>query len=144
MNFMSDDTRVFFDTNILVYCEDASAPIKQQTAQSLTLEALQQGSGVISAQVMSDYFVTVTRKIAHPLSDDAAAARLRAYTAFRVESLNAQTVLTAVLLKTRHQISYWDAMILASAAQAGCTTVLSEDLKHGEQYSGVTVRNPFV
>ena len=140
---MSGDVRVFFDTNVLVYCEDAGDR-RCKKARDLVQAQLKDGTGVVSPQVLSEYFVTVTRKIAQPLTDAGAEARLRAYASMHVVPLESGTILHALRLKANHQVSYWDALILAAATDAGCTTVYSEDLAHGQRYGGLQVINPFV
>ncbi len=140
---MSAEIKVFFDTNVLVYCDDNGDP-RCSVARGLVQSNLLAGTGVVSPQVLSEYFVTVTRKIARPLNDDEAEARLRSYASMRVVPLESDTVFAALRIKLKFQVSYWDVLILAAAADAGCSKVYSEDLAHCQHYGSVQVINPFV
>ena len=129
----------FLDTNIWVYSVDTSAPAKQRTAQQLI------GSvhPVTSAQVLGEFYVTVTRKLPHPLQPEEALTRVREMAPDRVVSLDAALVAAAMATATRYQLSYWDSLIIEAAVRAGCSQLYSEDLSDGAEYHGVTVRNPF-
>jgi predicted nucleic acid-binding protein len=140
---MSAADRVFFDTNVLVYAHDASDNKKRETAQALILAGLKTGAGVISAQVLSEFYVTVTRKIATPLSLDAARQELHLLSRLVVVETDSTLVLRAAILQEKWQTSFWDALILAAAERARCVTVWSEDLSSGQTYGAVRVLNPF-
>jgi predicted nucleic acid-binding protein len=140
---MSANEPVFFDTNILVYAHDASDARKRDTAQSLILTALRRGTGVISAQVLSEFYVTVTRKIASPLPFEAARKELRLLGRLHVVETDATLVFRATDLQSTWQTSFWDALILAAAERASCKLVWSEDLSHSQKYAGIRVQNPF-
>ena len=101
------------------------------------------GTGATSTQVLSEFFVTVTKKVAKPLSVPVARREVRLLAALEVAEIDIATIDQAIDLHERCHIGYWDALILAAAAKCGCATVLSEDLSDGQTYGAVTVRNPF-
>jgi predicted nucleic acid-binding protein len=138
---MSD--RVFLDTNVLVYAHDAASPDKKQKSQELIFESIRSRSGVISAQVLSEFFVTVTQKAKPAMTVEQAKQEIVLLAALETVEIDATLVVHAIGLKTRWQLSYWDALILAAAERAGCATVFSEDLSDGQVYGSVTIRNPY-
>lgn len=136
-------TRDFFDTNILVYAYDRSQPQKRAQALNLLIAAMEQESGVLSAQVLGEFFTTVARRIPNPLSHEEAEEAIRQLTILPVMELDAPLVHRAIGTCRRYQLSYWDALIIAAAERAGCLRILSEDLNEGQSYNGVLVVNPF-
>ena len=136
--------RVFLDTNVLVYAYDRHEPAKQVTAQRIVRAGLMQDAAVLSAQVLGEFFVTVTRKIPTPLS--CAEAREVVDLVGTLSVVDVDRALTKRAMETheRCQISYWDALIVAAAERGGCPRILSEDLQHGQSYNGVVVENPFL
>ena len=137
-------SRDFFDTNILVYASDVSEPDKQSLAIELVENAVENGSGVLSAQVLGEFFNSVTRRIRRPLSMDEAELLIEKYSVMPVVELDLELVKRAVATSGRYQVSYWDALIIAAAERAGCARIISEDLNPGQSYHGVVVVNPFV
>ncbi len=133
----------FLDTNLLVYAHDDCNPEKSAKAAALILSLADAGAGVISTQVLGEFFQVVTRKLKPSLAPAAAADAMRAYEVLRVVPIDTPMVHTAVEVVERHGIGYYDALIVAAAARAGCHTIHSEDLNAGQEYLGVTVRNPF-
>lgn len=142
---MSADTgRQFVDTNVLVYAHDVSAGAKHQQARALLEELWGTGNGCLSVQVLQEFFVTVTRKVACPLDEDSA-ARIIAYLArWTMFVPDVADVLEAIRLHKRHGLSFWDAMVVRGASHLGCSVLWSEDLNPGQVLEGVAVRNPFV
>lgn len=133
----------FVDTNILVYAHDVSAGPKHDRAVELLEGLWKSRSGCLSAQVLQEFYVTITRKVAHPLDSDAAARIVADLSVWRVHAPEATDVLDAIEIQRRYSVSFWDAMILQSAARLGCETVWSEDLNPGQTYGGVRVADPF-
>jgi predicted nucleic acid-binding protein len=133
--------RSFFDTNILVYADDKASPAKQRRAIELVAEHRRARTGVLSLQVLQEYFVTVTRK----LHVDAQIARRKVelLAEFDVASPDVADVLAAIDLHRLHGLSFWNALILRSAQQSGCSVLLSEDMQAKRQMDGVRVINPF-
>jgi predicted nucleic acid-binding protein len=133
--------RSFLDTNILVYAEDGRVPAKQNKAVDLIVEHMQRRSGVVSLQVLQEYFVTVTGK----LSLDAAVARsqIEFFTGFDIAAPGVNDILAAIDLHQLRGFSFWDALILRMAKQTGCRVLLSEDMQHSQEFDGVKIVNPF-
>jgi predicted nucleic acid-binding protein len=133
--------RLFLDTNVLVYADDASAGEKQRIAQAALEGSIKRGVATLSTQVLQEYFVIATRK----LHLDAAAARRRIelLSTLDVVEIDVPTILNAIDLHRLHAIAFWDALVVQSAAVGGCARLLTEDLQHGRSYAGVTVENPF-
>ena len=133
--------RSFFDTNVLIYADDKSAPAKQRHALDLIAEHRRARTGVVSLQVLQEYFVTVTRK----LHVDASIARRKVelLAEFDVAAPDVVDILAAIDLHRLHGFSFWDALVLRSAKQAGCSVLFSEDLQDRRELDGVLVVNPF-
>jgi predicted nucleic acid-binding protein len=136
--------RQFIDTNILIYAHDLDAGEKHQQAASIIRMLWEEETGVISVQVLQEFYVNITQKIPQPLPQAKARGLIGAYRAWQVESPTAETVLSASEIQERNRLSFWDAMILATAVQGGAETLLSEDLNHGQVIEGIEVRNPFL
>jgi predicted nucleic acid-binding protein len=133
--------RSFFDTNILLYADDKGAPAKQRRALDLLAEHRRAGTGVLSLQVLQEYFVTVTRK----LGVDARVARRKVELLAELDVVDpgVPDVLAAIDLHRLHGFSFWDALILRAATQGGCTVLLSEDFQDARKVDGLVVVNPF-
>ena len=138
---MSD--KVFLDTNILVYAYDQSEPEKQAKAQALLTRGIERENTVISAQVLGEFFVVVTRRIQTPLSAEQAEQVIDLLSILPVVEVDLKLVRRAISVHKESQISYWDSLIVCAAECAGCQTILSEDLNTGQVYHGVKVENPF-
>ncbi len=139
---MSD--KVFFDTNILVYANDSSEPAKQKIARSLLKDSLEKQNGAISVQVLSEFWVTVTRKIKEPLSVEIAEKEIELLQLMKIVSLDYQLFKDALRFQRLVQVSYWDSLILAASHSAGCHTIYTEDLNHGQIMAEMELCNPFL
>lgn len=133
--------KVFLDANVLVYAQDAGAPDKQRRSREIITRLAGSGDGVISTQVMQEFFVAATRKMGVPPL--AAKGVLKTFTVFEIVQVSAALIHEAVDCSILNQLSFWDSLILAAAASASCSTVLSEDLNPGQSILGVKVQNPF-
>lgn len=133
--------RSFFDTNVLLYADDKSAPAKQQRSRDLMAQHWRSGTGVISLQVLQEYFVNATRKLG--VDPRIARRKVELLAEFDVATPEVADVLAAIDLHRLHGFSFWDALILRSAQQAGCRVLLSEDFQDGRQIDGIQVVNPF-
>ena len=141
---MSEPRRLqFVDTNILIYAHDASAGQKQARAQQLIQDLWQSGEGCLSIQVLQEFYVNVTQKVAKPLPIEVAAQIIADLSVWEVHCPRIEDVLDAIRLQERCQISFWDAMAIASAVQLGCRILWSEDLNPGQVYDQIEVRSPF-
>ncbi len=134
--------RRFVDTNVLVYAHDDSAGGKRDQARALVEQLWSSRDGCLSVQVLQEFFVTVTRKIAKPLDAETAKAIVADLSRWYLHVPAADDVLAAIGIHQRTGISFWDAMIVRSAAETGCAVLYSEDLNAGQAYSGVRVENP--
>lgn len=139
---MSD--RVFVDTNVLIYAHDLDAGTKRDQARAAIRERWEAEDGILSTQVLQEFYVNVTLKIPEPLSPTTAREVITIYRTWQVETNTVDTILRASEYQERHRLSFWDAMILASAVQGGATVLLTEDLNAGQLVEGIEVRNPFV
>jgi len=133
--------RVFIDTNVLVYAEDANAGKKRDRARSIIADAIGSRSAVLSAQVLQEFFSVVTRKLgADPVK---ARRQIELFAGQDIILTEASDVIAAIDLHRLHQVAIWDALIIRSAIKAGCRTLLSEDLSHGRKFDGVAIEDPF-
>lgn len=143
---MKDDQqpRQFVDTNIFLYAYDYSDPVKNRRAKSLVKNLWDSGLGSISIQVLQELYVNLTRKVPHPLPSGYAGSIISDLGRWRLHLPNLESLLGAVHIEQRYQISFWDAMIISSAVTMKCSILWSEDLNHGQEYRGVKVLNPFL
>ena len=136
-----DGSRVFFDTNIVVYTYDEDAPSKRDVARMMMKDSLVAQTGVVSGQVLGETYVTLTKKLKISVED--AREEIQRLASFHVVEISSSIVLRAIEMQEEYQLSYWDSLIIAAAEFASCDTVWSEDLSDGQCYGSVTVRNPF-
>jgi predicted nucleic acid-binding protein len=134
--------RTFFDTNVLVYTDDRANPVKLKRALGVLKEHKQSQTGVVSLQVLQEYFVTVTRKYGVDPGD--ARRKVELFAAFDVTEPVLADILAAIDLHRLNNLSYWDALVIHSAARAGCRQIFSEDMQHGQVIDGVRIVNPFI
>lgn len=134
----------FFDTNVLVYCMDAGDPDRQARAIERFARACEQDTVVLSAQVLQEFYAVTTRKLQPPLSPAAAQAQVERLASFEVVGSSATSVLEATRLAARHQLQWWDALILEAALRAQADVLVSEDVQHGQRFGKLTVENPFL
>lgn len=133
----------FVDTNVLVYAYDHDEPEKRRQAKDLLRRIGRRGQLVISTQVLKEFYVSVTRKLRRPLSASDALEALEAWAALPTVQIDFPLIRAAAVTSHRHQLSFWDSLILESAALRGCKHVFSEDLQDGFEHKGLTVKNPF-
>ena len=132
----------FADTNVLLY---SVSTVPEETAKARMVKALLANRDIaLSVQVLQEFYVQATRASrTNRLTHDEAVGFIRTWRRFLTQELSLSVLDDALALKSRFQISYWDAAILAAARAAGCTEVLSEDLNEGQDYGGVIIVNPF-
>ena len=133
--------RSFFDTNVLIYADDQAAPGKQRRALDLVAEHRRARTGVISLQVLQEYFVTVTRKLR--VESSIARRKVELLAEFHVAAPDVADILAAIDLHRLHNFSFWDALVIRSAKQSGCTVLFSEDMQHTRDIDGLQIVNPF-
>jgi predicted nucleic acid-binding protein len=133
--------RSFFDTNVLIYTDDKASPAKQRRALDLVAEHRRSATGVVSLQILQEYFVAATKKLS--LDSTIARRKVELLAEFDVVIPEVADILAAIDLHRLHGFSFWDALILRSAMQAGCSILFSEDLQHGRQLDRLQIVNPF-
>ncbi len=139
---MSDKTKVFFDSNILVYFADGADPQKQQIAENLIKNAVINDNGVISTQSLQEFFAATTRKLL--CTKEKAKEYVENFSdSFTVEQTSVPLILKAINISIKNQFSFWDSLILSAAIQSGCIICYSEDLSNGQIIEGVKIVNPF-
>lgn len=135
------DGKVFFDTNILIYAVDGRDPGKQAMARERIRAAGDAGVGVVSTQVLQEFYVAATRKLGiEPLR---AKRLVEMLTRFEVVSIQPDQVRSAIDLSILNQFSLWDSLVLVAASSANCAALVSEDLSQGQLVNGVRIVNPF-
>jgi predicted nucleic acid-binding protein len=138
--------KVFLDTNIFIYSIDASPEQKNKRdiARQIVREQIRNDSGVVSIQVLQEFYQVSTHKIQVPLSTEEALEYLHYITILETMTADFNMVVAAIRLHQKYSLSFWDALILQAAKTAGCSLVLSEDLQDGFRLDDLTVKNPFV
>ena len=134
--------KTFVDTNILLYAHDVDAGPKHQIAKEILRGLWQERTGVLSLQVLQEFYVNVTRKIPSPLSKNSARVAMSSYAIWCMETTPAEIV-AAFRIEDVARIGFWDALILSSAVASGAKRLLSEDLNAGQRIIGVLIENPF-
>jgi predicted nucleic acid-binding protein len=134
--------RAFLDANIFVYAQDAGAPEKQRISRETIAKLADSGNGVISTQIMQEFFIAATRKLG--VAPLAAKGILKTFAVFEIVQVSPLLIHEAVDCSTLNQIPFGDSLILATAASSECSTVLSEDLNPGQTILGAKVHNPFL
>ncbi len=132
----------FLDTNILIYQVDAKAPAKQERAQALTTGLYRRNEAVISTQVLQEFYNTATGKLRIPTHVSEALAR--SFAKGRVVQLAPPLLFAAMQRHAAGQFAFWDALIVEAALTAGCKTLYSEDMQHGQVVDGLRIENPFL
>ena len=144
MSFMNDELSYqFVDTNVLVYAYDSSNTQKQQQAKALLRRLWQEQTGCISIQVLQEFYVTTTRKLAKPLTATEAVQIISDLSLWHIHQPQVEDILSAVQIQQRHQLSFWDSLIVRSANQLGCKVIWTEDLNSGQMMEGCEIQTPF-
>ena len=123
--------RTFFDTNVLLYLFDNDEPAKKATAQELIEKEVGADRAILSTQVLQEFYVNATRKLASPLSPEEAGARVRDFSRLPLVQVDVPLILAAIARGRRMSFSLWDALIIEAALKAGAERLLTEDLQHG-------------
>ena len=136
--------KVFVDSNILIYAHDKDAGTKQRQAAERLKKLWDTQLGLLSTQVLQEFYVNVTRKIKKPLRSDLAREVVRNYGLWVESPITPATVVRASEIGEIWRLSFWDSMILAAAEQDGAGELLTEDLHSGQKIAGIRVVNPFL
>ena len=132
--------KIFLDANILVYAQDADAPAKRRRSRAVITDLAKTGTGVVSTQVLQEFYVAATRKLGVPPLT--AKGIVKTFRMFEIVQTSPDLIDEAIDGSILNTISFWDALILAAAASAGCSIVYSEDFNPGQTIMGVRVQNP--
>jgi len=136
--------KVFLDTNILIYAHDMDAGLKHDVAQSILEKLWKDETGIISTQVIQEFYVNVTRKIPNPITPVQARAIILNYFSWQMGAIEPYTILSASEIEEKYVLSFWDSLIIATASQSEAKKILTEDLNHGQVIEGVLIENPFL
>jgi predicted nucleic acid-binding protein len=134
---------VFVDTNVLVYARDASEPAKQARAAAWLDLLWRDQSGRTSMQVLSEYYVSLTRKLQPRVAPADAWDEVNELLTWRPQPIDESVMRRGQEVELRYRLNWWDCLVIAAAQLQGCALLLSEDLQDGGVYGGVTVRSPF-
>jgi predicted nucleic acid-binding protein len=133
----------FVDTNVLLYAHDLTAGAKREAAAALITRLVDEHQGMLSTQVLMEFFVSATRKLPQRLDEDVAVEIVEDFGTWPVFTPGVADILAATKLSRRYGIHFWDALIVQGAVSLGADVIWSEDLNAGQSYAGVPVRNPF-
>lgn len=136
------NAKVFIDTNILIYAHDIDAGAKHEIAKRTLHELWKERAGALSTQVLEEFYVNVTRKIASPIPKKSARAVVSSYLIWCADTTS-EEISAAFRIEDEARIGFWDALIVAAAMKARADRILSEDLNPGQTISGVRIENPF-
>ena len=136
--------KIFIDTNILVHGHDVDAGQKHQIARSTLVELWEQRTGVMSVQVLQEFYVTMTRKVLRPLPPNKVRNIIQDYFSWHIEMNDPLSVLVASRIEENYRISFWDALIVTAASKANVSKILTEDLQAGRLIEGILIENPFL
>jgi len=139
---MSD--RIFVDTNILVYAHDLSAGNRHAKASAIIESLWEAETGVISTQVLQEFYVTVTRKVKSPLTPAQAREIVTNYLSWPVQANDPEMTIQASEIGEKNNLSFWDALIIAAALRLQAHSMMTEDLNHGQIIESILVQNPFL
>ena len=134
--------RFFVDTNILMYAHDKAAGAKHERAKALVEELWRNRTGVVSTQVLQELSVNLRKKASRPLDARATREIITDYLTWHVVVNGGESILEALDLEARFQISFWDALVVQAAHTSGAEVLYSEDLSDGQKYGAVRVINP--
>ena len=133
----------FIDTNILVYAYDRDEKIKHPLAKKLLEGCWENGSGVLSTQVLQEFYVTITTKLSKNLELNEARELVKDYLLWQVERITPHDIISASEFQERYKYSFWDSLIITIAQKTGAETLYSEDLQEGQKFGELTIVNPF-
>jgi predicted nucleic acid-binding protein len=136
--------KIFVDTNILVYAHDLSAGDRHTRAFAVIESLWEAQTGVISTQVLQEFYITVTRKMKNPLEPAEAREIIRNYLAWPIQNNDPETTIRASEIEEKNGISFWDALIVVAALRLQAKKIISEDLNNGQVIEGILIENPLL
>lgn len=135
--------KTFVDTNIPVYAHDLDAEIKHKNCRERLNQLWETRSGLLSTQVLQEFYVTLTKKISNPLDRATVRRIVKSYMAWDVVINTPDIILQASEIEESNRISYWHALIVSAAFSKNAEIILTEDLNHGQLIEGILIENPF-
>lgn len=135
--------KIFLDANILVYAHDKDAGDKHSIALEIVRDLWEKRTGVLSNQVLQEFYVSVTKKILKPIAKAEAREILRSYICWHIKETTPMSIIRATEVEERYRVSFWDALVIVAAYEAKCEKILTEDLNSGQVIEGVLIENPF-
>ena len=136
--------KIFLDTNILLYAHDIDAGKKHSIAKNVVKELWENRTGVLSTQVLQEFYINVTKKILNPISPLEAREVIRSYACWEIKENTTISIIRASEIEEKYHISFWDALIIVAAYTAKVDKILTEDLNAGQIIEGIIIENPFV
>lgn len=140
---ITEEGKVFFDSNILIYFVDERDERKQSIAKEIIADAVQNQNGMISTQSLQEFYNVVTKKMNCP-KEKAKELVTMFSELFPVTQITIPLILSAIDISIKNEFSFWDSLILSTANDTGCVLLYSEDLNSGQIISGTKVLNPFL
>ncbi|MCP5055082.1 MAG: PIN domain-containing protein [bacterium] len=137
------EDKTFIDTNIIIYAYDVTAGGKHKTAGIILADLWNSGLGVISTQVLQEFFVNVVQKIPKPIDKRQAQKIVRDFLKWHVVVNTGDSIIEAIDICLKYEYSFWDSMIIEAAIKGDAAILISEDLQDGQVVDGVTIKNPF-
>ena len=136
--------KIFVDTNILVYAHDLDAGAKNEMANKAVSELWENCNGVISTQVLQEFYITLTKKIPQPLPGNTARGIFMSYFSWEIVFNDPKLIIQASEIEEANHISFCDALIVSAAFSGNASVILTEDLNHGQYIEGILIKNPFM
>jgi predicted nucleic acid-binding protein len=133
----------FVDTNVLIYAEDRDAKAKHRMARDIVVDLWESRDGVVSVQVLQEFYINATRKRKRPLAPAKAKEIVDEYLTWTVIDNTGPMLVDAIELHRKAQLSFWDALIVQAAIRGGCDRLYSEDLNSGQRFGSLVIVNPF-
>lgn len=136
--------KVFVDTNILVYAHDRDAGRRHALAKEVLDRLWDDRTGILSTQVLQEFYVTLTKKVHKPIKKPAARRIVQRYFSWKVVINTPPIIFQASEIEESYKISFWDALIVSAAFSESASVILTEDLNHGQYVEGILINNPFL
>lgn len=135
--------KYFIDTNILVYANDRTEKGKYERAKQILFNGIANEDIAISTQVLSEFYVTVTKKIKVKLPANTAKKEILLLKVIEIVEIDFNLIIQAINISDKNKLTYWDSLIIAAAQEARCNIVYSEDFNPDQTIGSVTIKNPF-
>ncbi len=135
--------KCFLDTNILVYAFDVSAGRKHEVAKRIVIDLWDTKDGILSTQVLQEFFVSVTKKIPKPMDAGLAREIVSDLLKWDIVINDKNSLLEAIDIHIRYNYSFWDSLLIQAAIRSGAALLLTEDLTDSQKIKGISIKNPF-